>query len=45
MIMNIFRSDSYIRVEYKVFNSVTCEELNLADCDTKNIFTELPFHH
>ena len=41
MIMNIFRSDSYIRVEYKVFDSSTCEELNLADCSIKNIFTEI----
>ena len=41
MIMNIFRNDSYIRVEYKVFDSLTCEELQLGNCSTKNIFTEI----
>ena len=37
MIMNILRNDSYIRVEYKVFNSLTCEELQLGNCSIKNI--------
>ena len=41
MIMNILRNDSYIRVEYKVFNSLTCEELKLGNCSVKNIFTEI----
>jgi len=41
MIMNILRNDSYIRVEYKVFNSLTCEELQLGNCSIKNIFTEI----
>ena len=41
MIMNIKRNDSYIRVEYKVFDSITCEELNLGNCTAKNIFTNI----
>ena len=41
MIMNIYNNESYIRVEYKVFDSSTCEELDLSNCTEKNIFTEI----
>ena len=41
MIMNIFGINSYVRVEYKVFDSITCKELNLGACNVKNIFTEI----
>ena len=41
MIMNIYNKHSSIRVEYKIFNSITCEELNLNDCSQKNISTNI----
>jgi len=41
MIMNIYNNNSYIKVEYKVFDSITCEELDLSNCTKKNIFTEI----
>ena len=41
MIMNIYNGDSYIKVEYKVFDSITCQELDLANCSIKNIFTDI----
>ena len=39
--MNIYGIKSYIKVEYKVFDSITCKELDLSVCNTKNIFTEI----
>ena len=39
MIMNIYNKTSSIRVEYKVFNSKTCQELDLNNCSIKNIST------
>ena len=41
MIMNIYGIKSYIKVEYKVFDSITCKELDLSICHTKNIYTEI----
>ena len=39
MIMNIFNGNSFIKVEYKVFDSITCQELDLSYCNVKKIFT------
>ncbi len=39
MIMNIFNGNSFIKVEYKVFDSITCQELDLSYCNIKKIFT------
>ena len=39
MIMNIYNKNTSISVEYKIFNSITCEELNLNNCTQNNIST------
>ena len=41
MILNIKQQNSYVRVEYKVFDSITCEELYLGNCSKKEIFTDI----
>ena len=41
MIMNIYNNTSSIRVEYKIFESVTCKELDLNNCSIKNISTNI----
>ena len=41
MIMNIYNENSFIKVEYKVFDSVTCQELDLSNCSVKNIYTDI----
>ena len=38
--MNI-QKDSNIRVEYKIYNSITCEELDLSQCSQPNVYTEV----
>ena len=40
LIMNI-QKDSNIRVEYKIYNSITCEELDLSQCSQPNVYTEV----
>ena len=40
LIMNI-QKDSNIRVEYKIYNSITCEELDLSQCSQSNVYTEV----
>ena len=37
MIMNIYNKNTSISVEYKIFNSITCEELYLDNCTQNNI--------
>ena len=39
MVMNIYNPFSNIRVEYKIYNSITCQELDLNNCSIKNIST------
>ena len=41
MIMNIYNKDSSIQVEYKIFNSITCQELELDKCSIKKISTNI----
>ena len=41
LIMNFYKQNSNIRVEYKVYNSITCEELDLSQCSQPNIYTEV----
>ena len=41
MFMNIYGIKSYTKVEYKIFDSINCKELDLSFCKTKNIFTEI----
>lgn len=41
LIMNIYQKNSNIRVEYKIYNSITCEELDLTHCSQPNIYTEI----
>ena len=41
MIMNILREDSYTIVEYKIFDSISCQELYIGNCTKKTIYTNI----
>ena len=41
MIMNIYNKNTSIQLEYKIFDSLDCKELDLKNCSVKNISTNI----
>ena len=41
MIMNIYNKNTSIQVEYKIFDSLDCQELDLNNCSVQNISTNI----